>query len=167
MELLIVILILGILAGLLFPAITMARRASEKGKTRSIITQVEAAADQFRTLNGAYPDTTTGPLGVETWVTKLATVNRDAFGPGAPQIVSVPHPTDTSLPDIPVRVDDAWSQALIYRPFEEYPLSDGSNTPRTANDDPPPNPDSFQVWSTGPNLRNELGVGDDLSNWSD
>lgn len=73
---------------------------------------------------------------------------RDPFGDGGPGMV------------------------LRYRPASCYPYTAGAVTttppythPRIDSDNPPM-PDSYQLWSAGPNGKDDAGEGDDLTNWA-
>ncbi len=55
LELLTVVAIIGILAALIFPSVTGARRAANKSKTRVQFTQWAAAIEGFRSEYGYYP----------------------------------------------------------------------------------------------------------------
>ncbi len=64
------------------------------------------------------------------------------------------------------------SKVFRYRPARYYPLVASGNggaasvAPADYPDcDDPPNPDTFQLWSAGPNGKDENGTGDDLPNW--
>jgi general secretion pathway protein G len=152
MELLIVILIIGVLAGLLMPAVMIARESAKKSQTRALIANVAAGVERARAMNGSYPLST-------NLVTTLASVDPDAFGPHGKGVV-----VDTN--NLPIAIQDVWGKNLRYQSFEEYTYSAGINTPPTADDDPAPNPDSFQVWSEGPNMTDNSGAGDDINNWT-
>jgi prepilin-type N-terminal cleavage/methylation domain-containing protein len=69
-ELLIVIAILAVLMGLLFPAINLVRRNAAKAKTTAAINNVAAAVETYRTMNGIYP---------ESWTIPAATAPRKAL----------------------------------------------------------------------------------------
>ncbi len=56
-ELLVVIAIITVLAGLLMPALIIARRRGQEANTRSRIQQCQMAAEQFFTDHGDYPPT--------------------------------------------------------------------------------------------------------------
>jgi type II secretory pathway pseudopilin PulG len=172
MELVIVIGIIMLLMGLLFPAFNMVRRQAQKAKCRTLIHQVEAACDHYRNLNGTYPDSAviaskfplsggpppTPPLvsavAEPDWaiiadelLQRLKTVDRDNFAAMA-------------------ALNDPWGKPLHYRPTQYYPFL--ATAAHEVDKDPPPHPDSFQLWSIGVDEQDGYGdaTSDDISNWS-
>lgn len=156
MELLIVILIIGVLAGLLMPAVMIAKEASRKAKTRSIIANVAAGVERFRMQNGSYPDltppVTTPPTPALTIQEHLESIDADAFSPNSPNVDGD-------------QIIDAWGTAIFYRSFEDYPFDENIADGKVDSLNPP-NPDSFQIWSFGPNQTNDDGELDDINNWA-
>jgi prepilin-type N-terminal cleavage/methylation domain-containing protein len=171
-EMLIVIAIIAVLAGLLMPVIGVAQRKGYEAKTRSIMSQVETGLVQFFSQNQYYPADdqpymTVVPSPSEenpnhslndyrnmnsTLVTALATVLPDAFGGASDYIIGG-------------RVVDAWEQELYYRPYTAYPLD--SNADAEIDRDPAVKPESFQLWSMGSDTINDWGErgSDDIVNW--
>jgi type II secretory pathway pseudopilin PulG len=165
MELLVVIGIIMLLMALLFPALGMVRRHSLKVKCQTLMAQVEAACDHYRNLNGDYPDSlgmssafmsgTTPRLSTDPaigWtavagdlLTRIRSVDPDHF-------------TGTAL-------EDPWRQSLRYRPVQYYPFS--AAAAKNVDKDPPPNSTKFQLWSCGPDEKDDQGESssDDLTNW--
>jgi prepilin-type N-terminal cleavage/methylation domain-containing protein len=78
-ELLTVIGIIAILAGLLFPAIGMVKKQAKKAKATSIVQQVGAAIETYRTMNGVYPEKLRVPIASSpeepAWLAALAKAN--------------------------------------------------------------------------------------------
>ena len=152
-EMLVVVLIITVLAGLLIPAIVMAKKNAQKADTVAIISSTAAALNQYRLLNGAYP-TTTSPVvptaGAAVPVAALASVDADSFGANGAHITNG-------------AVRDPWGNPIMYRSFEEYPYGTGTVPPMDSAT--PPNSDSYQLWSHGPNGIDERGEGDDITNW--
>lgn len=146
-ELLVVIGIIAVLMGLLIPTVMIVKSQGLKTKTRSLLGQVSAAAEKFNTVNGLYPETDdTGQL-----LTMLTTVEREAFQ------------------DQSGTIKDAWKYALKYRSAKFYEFTASVTDPRRIDGAKPPKHDSFQVWSVGPNGREEVhgrsDYGDDLVGW--
>ena len=55
MELLVIIVIIGILVGLLFPVLIAARETTRKSKARVEIRELERACMMYKQANGSYP----------------------------------------------------------------------------------------------------------------
>ncbi len=55
-ELLIVIAIIGILASLLLPAVGRVQINAKSGSTRTLLSQIESALNQYKAVYGFYPD---------------------------------------------------------------------------------------------------------------
>ncbi|MEK7415647.1 MAG: prepilin-type N-terminal cleavage/methylation domain-containing protein [Planctomycetota bacterium] len=187
-ELLTVIGIIAILMGLLIPAVMMARTWAKKAKAQTVVTNVAAAIDSYRSMNGCYPerllvtaamqsDPVTGPLvssfavgtelydklfkGVATSAVDWQAVNAVLtyhLGSAAAELTS----SGTGL------MLDPYGKPLRYRPSKWYPFDSGAaETGETRIDSAkPPNPDSFQLWSIGADLTEGYGeTADDLPNW--
>ncbi len=169
MELLVVIGIIMILLGMLFPAMNMVKKQAMKTRCRSQIAQVTVACEHYRLLNGDYPDSllikstlmpaatpkTADTISESDWVAVagellplLAKSDRDPFGV-----------TGYSLLD-PWKV-----KVLRYRPVKYYPYLAGA--PIAIDTDAPPHPDSFQIWSASADEIDQHGDKDtdDITNW--
>jgi prepilin-type N-terminal cleavage/methylation domain-containing protein len=165
MELLVVIGIIMVLLGMLFPAISIIKKQAMKTKCKTLIFEVVAACDLYRNLSGAHPDSAimqttfmsgTTPkaataINASDWstvtgelVTRLRSVNRDRFAGN---------------------LEDPWHNPLRYRPVQYYPYTGAIPVIDSAT---PPNADSFQLWSIGPNEKDEYGAdaSDDIPNWT-
>jgi type II secretory pathway pseudopilin PulG len=185
-ELLIVIGIIMLLMGLLFPIIAMVRRQAQRTKCITLIHQIDAACDIYRNLNGAYPDTPA------SWPPPPSTDTRtmaNIFTSGSGASLTIKHVDDTSIDWEGVSLmllsaiksvdrdhfatqtvlHDPWNQPLHYRPVQYYPYlpSTGTPAPKLVDQDPPPHPDGYQLWSSGYNELNEYGEAntDDVTNW--
>lgn len=169
-ELLIVIAIIMILLGLLFPVIGMIRTQSFRAKALSQLQTIRAACDQYRNLNGAFPDSVvmqgvflpggTGTTPVQwaaitpaNWgtiatelVSRLQTIDRDNFAPGSP--------ISTML--------DPWKNVYRYRPNQYYPYAQPPCVPIDSTN--PPNADSVQLWSCAQNTRDDAGQSGSYTN---
>jgi len=182
-ELLAVIGIIAVLAGLLMAGLAVARKQARKAKVTSLINNTHAAIERFHGLNAGYPEAfdlsgddadgdgdpiedatervqpgASADQNNEILVANLASIDSELFGPHSDHIENG-------------RVVDIWTQALHYRPYIAYPYSSGeSDTHASGKPNPdaetnPPNPDSFQLWSNGPNVVDDRGDADDMTNW--
>jgi prepilin-type N-terminal cleavage/methylation domain-containing protein len=215
LELLVVISIIAALAALLVPIISIARAAAKTAKCRTLMAQISAALDTYKSASGSYPE--------QTWATLASDPIATAFGVSSGAAASTP-PTpvlqvseaswqsvsytlkgllqtvdpdtfrntpsnpnasyNAANPDPGYLIVDPFGnrqqfKVIRYRPARFYPFAgtpSGNNpTIDTAN---PPNPNSYQLWSCGPDGKDEYGEkvwtttsgqalkGDDLTNWS-
>lgn len=195
-ELLLVIAIIAVLAALLIPMIGYARKASKEAKCHTQLATISAAIARYKDVNGTIPEKhpatgadvyaatfksggnykTVDQLTSSDWTTiaealleQLQTVDRDNFRDLA------------SLRD-PFTGGATVTNVFRYRPSKFYPgvevtngrangklvdgygrLSDGTELP--------PNPDSYQLWSTGFDGKDQFGErvdgrkSDDIANW--
>ena len=151
-EMLIVIGIIAVLAGLLFPAITSARRRAYEAATNASMGNIEAAIARFRMINdGQFPlDDGSGDImnngteGLADFLDALATVDSDNFGNNG-KLVSGG------------QITDGWAQPFRYRPFIAYPTGAYYDI----------NPDSYQLWSIGSDGSCAVTGNDDPSNIED
>ncbi|MFW5751156.1 MAG: prepilin-type N-terminal cleavage/methylation domain-containing protein [Planctomycetota bacterium] len=166
-ELMVVMAVIAVLMGLLIPVISTAMSGSKKAETTATLQNIEQAIANYHSRNGVLPlfdedlaahDCMGGGDVVDEHEVEannvlllacLRTVDRDTFGPGA----------DCVNQGVIV---DAWHRPFLYRPFTCYPLIAGSALPHS---DDPPRPDSYQLWSFGPDRTNDNGEDDDLVNW--
>lgn len=219
-ELLIVIGIISVLAGMVIAGLGLAANAGKKAKTAATIANVGAAIERYRTSTGAIPEThrldelglsepkrkllssdhnpdiqqrlnassadmeydvtprnsdsaTLVPMAALRNNTRLLsilrTVDSESFGPHSDAVKDA-QPVDNATPvssggaELPAIVD-AWGKPLIYRPYICYPLIEDHKSPVHSAE--PPNPDTYQVWSVGPDLLNDDAIEntDDLKNW--
>ncbi len=166
MELLVVIGIIMVLLGMLFPAIRLIQVQAQKAKCKTLIMQVVAACDHYRNLNGAHPDSPTMKSVFMPGATPVAatTLTTTQWETVATELVTRLRSVDREHFGSPL--EDPWKKVLRYRPVQYYPYTAGAT--EIIDADPPRNPDSFQVWSTGPNLKDEFGKdsSDDIGNWT-
>jgi len=153
-ELLVVIGVIVTLMGLLIPAVTIAKSKAKKTQTVNFLAQIQAACSSFKNENGYYPQADMTATGWATnanhLLTALRTVNREDFRG---------------------ELKDSYGSVVHYRPAKFYPFTTGL-TAGLINSDDPPGADSFQLWSLGPNKRDDVSLatdpkdlGDDLVTW--
>ncbi len=168
-ELLIVIAIIMILLGLLFPALRMVQAQALKTKAASDLAQIKGACELYKNINGAYPDSaniagvfssgTSPNITITPWSQLTATnwVTVDAELVARLQMVDRDH----FLPNTTLgAMRDPWKQLYRYRPPQYYPyLASGQsgNAVPPIDSQTPPNQDTCQLWSTGPNMVDEAG----------
>ena len=164
-ELLVVMGIMAVLMGLLIPAIALVRAQAKKTKAREQIAQIQASCSLYRDANGVYP---AWDLATSAWMTTDGAANSE----GLRQALA------TVSPDIFRAADsmlDPWKNKIRYRPARVYEFDASKNTTKPiAGDDAakglPPNIESYQVWSIGPDSQDQIGDdnagdGDDIPNW--
>lgn len=176
MELLVVIGIIGILAGMVFAGVQVAKKAGLKTKTQSILGQVTAALSSYRQMNNCYPDTY-----APTW----ATGGYDGVFISGTSVHKAPAVTDWEIANkllveqlnisgqsFGSPLKDAWNSNLRYRPARFFPFDDAAAI-LIDKDTGVPGRDSFQLWSIGPDRTDQFGEktyggkpGDDLTSWS-
>ena len=138
-ELMVVIAIIGILMSLITAGAQAARRRGAVTKAKAMIGALETAISMYEADMGEYPAT-----GNDTLVKALQD------DPGNP---------DWGGPYIEFKIDelkddealDPWGQ-----PYEYVSVNGGSPTHREK---------SFDLYSFGPNQKDDSGTGDDLYNW--
>ena len=176
-ELLIVITVIMILMGLLVTGVGAAMQAAARARTVATMQNIESAVARYQTLNGDLPLIDIGaaehsdrdPVTEEDLAAMgdeeldreilravnrllartLASIDRDNFGPQAKAIDGEGH------------IVDSWDMPFVYRTFMQYP-TDADELPLADQ----PRPDSYQLWSFGPNRENDDGEADDLANWN-
>ena len=154
LELLAVIIIIGILAGMILGFTKYAMTSGATSRTKSEIAAMEAALENYKNDYGAYPitppgrplDTTSAPNYGNSWRVYSALVDGSkkymSFKPNQLQQVSL---TETNI-------IDAFGTPYSY--YCTAPVqADQTNKP------------SFDLWSYGPNGVNDEGNGDDICNW--
>jgi prepilin-type N-terminal cleavage/methylation domain-containing protein len=189
-ELLVVISVIAVLAGLLIPMIGYARTSAKVAKGEAQLGTLKASLALFKDANGHYPEkdgtgpdevfaktfTNAGATGAgkyktaeqvgstgwnriaESLLMQLQTVDRDNYR------------TIDSLRD-PFSGGGTKGHVVRYRPAKFYPLLEAAPAVRTIDSEDPPNPDSYQLWSAGPDGKDQYGdrvdgkKSDDLANW--
>lgn len=190
-ELLVVISIIGALAAILIPSITWARNSAKTAKCEQQMASIKAAIARYVDVNGSIPDKQLGggtdvyatifrsgtnyktadDLTSSDWTTiaqtlleQLQTVDRDNF-------------RDLASMRDPFTGGASATNVFRYRPAKYYPLQatatrfiDGDGQ-RPDGSTAPPNPDSYQLWSTGLDGKDQFGErvngrkSDDITNW--
>ena len=206
-ELLVVISIIVVLAGLLIPMIGYARNSAKAAKCETQMAGIKAGISRYVDVNGTIPDkqpgsasdvfattfkpgstyATADQLTSSDWtaiaqalLAMLQTVDRDNF-------------RDLSALRDPFTGGAQATNVFRYRPAKFYPLLayDPGKLPYDPKDKPPrtnylwidsmsensadlslpPNPDSYQLWSTGLDGKDQFGQrvdgrkSDDITNW--
>ena len=176
-ELLTVIAVLAVLVFLLFPVFG-SRRNSPKAATRTTLNELMAACAQYHSMYGAYPDTVSGGDGGPSMQSiflhgstpkpadQLSPADWDAVSAQLLlllQKVDRDHFNFTRWPH--GRITDNWNATIRYRPAR-YSPHDGKS-PLSIDAIAPPNQDSFQLWSIGPDGVDQYGASDsdDITNW--
>ena len=182
MELLIVIGIIMLLMGLLFPVFNMIKRQAQKVKCRTLIHQIDAACDHYKLQNGSYPDTpanwtgaTMASILAPTPATpKTADVLNDADWTSVANILLASlSRVDRDIFGIMTKLNDPWGHAIHYRPVQYYPYKPAPAIPSVPpnpaiiDTDKCPRPDSYQVWSIGVDEVDQFAdpTSDDIPNW--
>lgn len=185
-ELLTVIGIIAILAGLLIPAVGIARNAARKAKVEGLIQEVGSSITSYHTLNARYLEKWTDPVTSITYVMQDvmggSTHLEDGTVTGTPTSdydeneietnqVLLTRMLDATSSEVLSRtsamkngmVVDLWDKPLVFRIYTTYPWDDSTSI--VINGETPPNPTTFQIWSTGPDALHDDGLSDDITNW--
>jgi prepilin-type N-terminal cleavage/methylation domain-containing protein len=161
-ELLVVIFIIATLMGLLIPAVTIAKNRAKKVKAVSQLSQIEAGLKVYKDVNGLYPEVDfTGDPGV------AMTVSGAGNAPGL--LFALKSVDRENFRDAELR--DPYKNLVRYRPAKVLPY-DATKPKGTIDSDDPPGADSYQLWSAGPNGRDDVttasdpkNIGDDIVTW--
>ncbi len=190
-ELLVVMMIIAVLLGLLFPSISFVQNIARKNKARALLSQIQGALNVYKDSQGTYPDkivvrasslpasydppgganpydlntdyASGGPNdSAYTLITALRLVDSDTF-------------RETDSTKTLKQIIDPWGGIVRYRPARYYPFGVGASTsppPGHIDSATPPNPQSYQLWSIGPNMTDDCAgtpsqlYGDDIVVWS-
>lgn len=136
MELLVVMAIISILAGMAIGGAQMARKRGTITKAKATIAALEAAIDMHELDTGVYP-----PSGNENLVRALTDIEN-------------PDP-DWNGPYIRLREED----------LEEEKYIDSWGNPYVFINPGTHNPSFYDIYSYGPDGQDEQGAGDDINNW--
>ncbi len=163
MELLVVISIIMILMGMLFAGISLAKEAATRTKSQATLQQLRAALESYRQTSGKYPE------GGTTFDQLFSGNPRyDAISSGDWQLINeklISLFKEVGVSDFKSPQLDGWKKPFHYRPARYLPY-DNSAIEEIDKDDPPGR-DSYQLWSTGKDLKDEAGRpgSDDLTSW--
>lgn len=191
-ELLVVILIIVALAGLLIPMVGYARSAAKTAKCESQKQGIAAAISRYVDINGTIPDKQPGG-GTDVYATTFKTGNTYKLADQVTssewtavaqalleqlQTVDRDNFRDLSSLRDPFTGGASATNVFRYRPSKFYPLQAGARLiidgdgPLPDGTQTPPNPDSYQLWSTGPDGKDQFGQrqpdgrrSDDITNW--
>ena len=184
-ELIMVISIIAVLAGLLIPIIGYARTLSKNAKCTSQLGTIKASLSLYKDANGFYPEAFGAPdiyaaeFKSGANYKSVNTINWDAIARALlEQLRSVDrgsYSSENSLRD-PFTGGGTTSKFIRYRPAKFYPLTNPTVLDVTfmIDSDKPPNPDSYQLWSAGADGKDQYGdrdrttnrKSDDLTNWT-
>ena len=160
-ELLIVIAVIATLMGLLIPSVMFVQARAKKAKTRTFLAQIEAALSSYKNVNGIYPENIGGdpttPMTANGYSANadalhdaLITVDRETFRSGS--------------------LNDPYDNHVYYRPAKTLPFN--AVAAPEIDSDKPPGADSYQLWSSGSNGRDDVSAstalgeyGDDIVTW--
>jgi type II secretion system protein G len=198
-EVLIVVAIIGVLMGLVLPALMKAGNKAKITETQTIIEQIKAALQEYEHDYGDYPPTSLKDEehysngvndGIESLVVHLS--NKDK---GTPYLeLEEKSYSNTDRDDVPAsyplnwffgdsqarEIVDSWGNPLVYfhnrdyaKPkthMQTYKLTSGKKLSGFAPGKSKKTAayhswSSYQIWSVGPNGKNENGEGDDIVSW--
>ena len=177
MELLVVISIIMLLMGMLFAGIRLAKDSAARAKTQATISQLVAACENYRQVNGRYPEGTianppTLPRGFEdpqafgtgTYDKPFTDFNEQKWDYINGALVDALNVAGESFK---YPVVDAWKKPIHYRPAKYYAYLPTATNKRIDGEDPP-NRDSCLLWSIGKNKTDEAGElsSDDVTSWT-
>ena len=151
-ELLIVISIIGILAGMGITVYPMVMKTAQRATTKTTIQNLETALTMYKSDFGVYPDDST-PEAVMNALTgyKNDPKTRDQEFKGNPDWNGPYFDGDAKSFEFGER-----NRALLDPWLSKFQFNLSQ---------PVHNPDKYDIWSPGPNRKDEKGEGDDISNW--
>ena len=186
-ELLIVISIITILTTMVTMGLLTAKGKAKIQATRALIANIQAGIENYYGAYGDYPPTNladmyqggfSGNNGIESVVYCLSTQDK-----GGPFLLGVMEDKYSNLDNdfigiVPLReLDDDWKNPIVYFHSRDYdnPSQGNIYSFKRAGDaiasqiSPATgayyNPYTFQLWSAGPDEKNNNGLSDDVSNW--
>ena len=187
-ELLVVIGIISVLAGLLIPLAGMARKRALIAKAKTNISTICTALEAYNTLTGMYPNgAQPGMAKDDPWALFLALYTGNPKIGGSrenhldgwpPEAIGVwsgtfqqtyNQPTDDQL-DFTSGLRgkfvflDPWGRAYHYA---EYDSRAQNNRVVSGGQLKAHGGQKYAIWSDGPDLVNDWGTNDDVNNWSE
>ncbi len=143
-ELLVVLLIISVLAGMILGGVTVARRSASKTRTKAAIQLLGSAIAQYESEWGDYPPGNGEAAGAEDLYLSLTSpFNPRSFINGGEPPTGDPDNTGHKV------FVDAWRHPIRYTHHRHY-----SGEPRA---------DDYRLESAGPDGR--YGTDDDITNW--
>ncbi|MFH1459958.1 MAG: type II secretion system protein GspG [Candidatus Omnitrophota bacterium] len=139
MEILVIIAVLGILMGLVSRGGTLVRKKAKIYQAKTMIAALETALALYHVDFGAYPGS--GNQNLVNLLADSATYSSVSDWNG-PYLSFKPEDLNATIPN--ATVIDSWGNDLYYN-----------------LDSLPP----YRIWSSGPNLIDENGLGDDIKSW--
>lgn len=208
-ELIMVISIIAVLAGLLIPIIGYAKTLSKNAKCTSQLGTIRASLSLYKDANGFYPERyvvtedDVDPENRYRFTDKTIRKDNEIFsksftvGRSPPTVYRMAHALSAndwtnvaeallkqlqtvdrgSFSNInalrdPFTGGGTTSKVFRYRPAKFYPFD--TNATDVIDKENPPNPDSYQLWSAGPDGKDQHGdrnattnrKSDDITNWA-
>ncbi len=157
-ELIVVMAIIGILAGLVTVAAQTARKQALVVKTKATIAAIETALGMFQADIGFYPSQDAGGATTVNLINALTTSSANVYNGSADVAMSS---ANWNGPYMQFKVDEISGGSLIDPWGNSYRYNNPGANHGTGAD----HSGYVDMWSRGPNGTNESGNGDDISNW--
>jgi len=184
-ELLIVISIITVLTTMVSVGLLSAKGKAKIAATRALIANIQAGIENYYGAYGDYPPTNLADLytggsnginnGIESVVYCLS--SQDKGGPFLLGILDSKYSnldSDSFGPTSLRELDDDWNAPIVYFHSRDYdnPSKGNNYSFRKSGDAIAPqiigayyNSYTFQLWSAGPDEKNNNGLTDDVNNW--
>lgn len=160
-ELIVVMAIVGILAGLVTVAAQTARKQALVAKAKATISAIETALGMFQADIGFYPsqDAGSSPTTNINLIAALSTYGANVWtGTQSVAITSA----NWNGPYMQFRTNELTTAGSLVDPWD---VSYMYNNPGANHGTGADHSSYVDIWSCGPNGTNETGNGDDSSNW--
>jgi len=151
-ELLVVISIISILATLGMTAFPAVMRLAKKNKAKTTINGLELAIKQYYNDFGIYPDDSSSRAVINVLT-------------GYDEFPDKPDPRFKECPDWNGPYYTAQKRQFQYGELNQALLDPWLSEYKFNLSDPQHNHYTFDIWSPGPNKKDENGEGDDVRNW--